>query len=95
MASLPHLVGTAYHPESGTARRNKPSDLSIGSVRRRQLLPSIRRVGGQETVRETRPDGWRGVQTREQVIKRALYGVLQDEAEVERIFLIIEAQKEY
>ncbi len=48
-----------------------------------------------ETVRETRPDGWRGVQTREQVIKRALYGVLQDEAEVERIFLIIEAQKEY
>ena len=48
MASIPHLVGTAYHPESGTARRNKASDLSIGSVRRRQLLPPIRRVGGQD-----------------------------------------------
>ncbi len=48
-----------------------------------------------ETVRKTRPDGWRGVQTREQVIKAALYGVLQDVAEVERIFLIIKAQKEY
>lgn len=48
-----------------------------------------------ETVRRERPDGWRGVQAREQVIKRALYDVLQDVAEVERIFLIIKAQTEY
>ena len=46
-------------------------------------------------VRAVRPDGWRGVQAREQVIKQALYGVLQDVAEVERLFLIIEAQTEY
>ena len=44
-----------------------------------------------ETVKQVRPDGWRGVQAREQVIKAALYGVLQDVAEVERIFLIIKA----
>lgn len=48
-----------------------------------------------EMVRKTRPDGWRGVQAREQVIKAALYDVLQDEAEVERIFLIVKAQREY
>jgi type I restriction enzyme R subunit len=48
-----------------------------------------------EAVKRVRPDGWRGVQAREQVIKRALYDVLRDEAEVERIFLIIKAQKEY
>ena len=48
-----------------------------------------------ETVMATRPDGWRGVQAREQVIKAALYGVLQDVLEVERIFLIIKAQSEY
>jgi len=42
-----------------------------------------------------RPDGWRGIKTREQVIKFALYEVLQDETEVERIFPIIKAQKEY
>ena len=48
-----------------------------------------------ETVKLVRPDGWRGVQAREQVIKAALYGVLQDIAEVERIFLIIKAQAEY
>lgn len=46
-------------------------------------------------VKNVRPDGWRGVQAREQVIKAALYGVLQDIAEVERIFLIIKAQAEY
>jgi type I restriction enzyme R subunit len=48
-----------------------------------------------ETVKKTRPDDWRGVQPKERVIKAALYGVLQDVAEVERIFLIIRAQKEY
>ena len=48
-----------------------------------------------DTVRQVRPDGWRGVQAREQIIKAALYGVLQDIAEVERIFLIIKAQSEY
>jgi type I restriction enzyme R subunit len=48
-----------------------------------------------ESVRKTRPDAWRGVQAREQVIKAALYGVLQDVVEVERVFLIIKAQKEY
>jgi type I restriction enzyme R subunit len=48
-----------------------------------------------ETVKQIRPDGWRGVQAREQVIKAALYGILQDEGEVERIFLIIKEQREY
>ena len=47
------------------------------------------------TVRQVRPDGWRNIQAREQVIKAALHGVLQDLAEVERIFLIIKAQTEY
>ena len=42
-----------------------------------------------DTVKQVRPDGWRGVQAREQVIKAALYGVLQDVDEVERIFKII------
>ena len=48
-----------------------------------------------ETVKQVRPDGWRDIQARELVIKHALYGILQDIAEVERIFLIIKAQTEY
>jgi type I restriction enzyme R subunit len=47
------------------------------------------------SIRQVRPDGWRGIQAREQVIKRALYDVLKNESEVERIFLIIKAQSEY
>jgi type I restriction enzyme R subunit len=46
-------------------------------------------------VREVRPDGWRGVQAREQVIKEAIYKAVQDSAEVERLFLIVKAQGEY
>ncbi|MGH9753821.1 MAG: type I restriction endonuclease subunit R, partial [Blastocatellia bacterium] len=48
-----------------------------------------------EAVKRIRPDGWRDVQAREQVIKAALYEVLQDESEVERIFPIIKHQREY
>jgi type I restriction enzyme R subunit len=47
------------------------------------------------TVKSVRPDGWRGVQAREQIIKSALYGILQNVQEVERVFLIIKAQSEY
>lgn len=46
-------------------------------------------------IREVRPDGWRGVQPREQIIKQGLYEILADESEVERIFTIIKAQPEY
>ncbi|RZB32686.1 MAG: type I restriction enzyme, R subunit [Candidatus Argoarchaeum ethanivorans] len=46
-------------------------------------------------VKENRHDDWRGIKAREQVIKSALFNVLKDESEVERIFLIIKAQKEY
>jgi type I restriction enzyme R subunit len=48
-----------------------------------------------EAVKQARPDGWRGVQAREMVVKRALYDVLRDVVEVERIFLIVKAQREY
>ena len=48
-----------------------------------------------EAVKRVRPDGWRGVQPREQVIKYELFKILQDEAEVERLFLVIKAQAEY
>lgn len=47
------------------------------------------------TIRRERNDDWRGVLAREQVIKGALYKILQDEDEVERIFPIIRAQEEY
>ena len=69
-----------------------PSPLYADSTKGEMLELAIRI---DETVKHTRPDGWRGVQAKENVIKAALYGILQNVAEVERIFLIIEKQKEY
>ncbi len=46
-------------------------------------------------VKKARPDDWRGIQPREQTIKKALYDVLKDVDEVERIFKIIFQQHEY
>jgi len=49
-----------------------------------------------ETIRQVRPDSWRdNGGPKEKLIKAALYGLLQDVAEVERVFLIIKAQAEY
>jgi type I restriction enzyme R subunit len=35
------------------------------------------------------------VQAKEQIVKQAIYSVVKDVAEVERLFLIIKAQSEY
>ena len=49
-----------------------------------------------ETVRRVRSNAFRGNQAKENVIKAALFPLLgNNRAEVERIFLIIKAQKEY
>ena len=48
-----------------------------------------------EAVKTKRPHGWRGVQTRERVIKGVIDAILNDEAEVERIFAIIRQHPEY
>ena len=48
-----------------------------------------------EAIKHSRPDDWRGVPARENAIKRALYGVLQNKEEVERIFLLIYQHDEY
>ena len=46
-------------------------------------------------VMDVRPDDWRGNTPRENVIKSALFNVLKDASEVERIFPIVKAQSEF
>lgn len=48
-----------------------------------------------KTIKRVRPDDWRGIQTRENIIKAKLYEILQDMAKVESMFLIIKQQQEY
>lgn len=46
-------------------------------------------------IKANRPDGWRGVVAKEQMVKQAMFEVLQDIAEVNRLFPIVVAQREY
>ena len=47
-------------------------------------------------MRRVKPDDFRGLQARENTIKAALLPLLKNDVdEVERIFLIIKAQREY
>jgi type I restriction enzyme R subunit len=48
-----------------------------------------------KAIKENRSDSWRGIPARENEIKQALYGVLKNIEEVEKIFPIIMQQKEY
>ena len=48
-----------------------------------------------QAVKRVRPDDWRGNEPKERVIKQTLYEILQNVEEVERIFKIIVAQKEF
>jgi len=94
---LKRIAELAKRVEAGQAE-DTPEQLN--TPERRALYNNLNHNEGlaikiDEVVKQVRPDGWRGVQAREQVIKAALYRVLQDKAEVERIFLIIKQQKEY
>jgi type I restriction enzyme R subunit len=80
------------HESNTPAKFNTPGKLALyNNLNYNEVLAET----VDNVVRETRPDDWRGVPTKEQIVKAALYGVLQDPAEVERIFLIVKAQKEY
>jgi type I restriction enzyme R subunit len=46
-------------------------------------------------IKTKRPDGWRGVVAKEQMVKQAMFDVLKDITEVNRLFPIVVAQKEY
>lgn len=63
------------------------------------IVPNDRALGLalklDETVKKVRSDDWRGIEPRERTIKKAIYDVLNDVDEVERIFIIVKAQKEY
>jgi type I restriction enzyme R subunit len=58
-----------------------------------QALETALKLGA--AIKAQRPDGWRGVVAKEQMVKRAMFEVLKDIQEVNRLFLIVVAQKEY
>ena len=94
---LNHIAELAKRVEAGQASETPET---LNTPGKRALFNNLNQneelaLSIDETVKKVRPDDWRGVQPKERVVKAALYEVLQDAAEVERIFLIIKAQKEY
>jgi type I restriction enzyme R subunit len=48
-----------------------------------------------KAVKNKRPDGWRGVLAKERIVKGIINDVVLDAEKVERLYLIIFAQREY
>jgi type I restriction enzyme R subunit len=75
---------------SGTAE----TSAAYGNADKDAVLALTLRID--ETIKQVRPDDWRGHQARENEIKRALLPILNNDlTEVERIFFIITQHKEY
>jgi type I restriction enzyme R subunit len=76
-----HVVtDAAQQPEAAYGGRTKALDTAL-------LLDA--------GIKAKRPDGWRGVVAKEQLVKQAMFDVLKDIKEVNRLFPIVFAQKEY
>ncbi len=48
-----------------------------------------------DNIVEYKPNGWRGIDTRERAVKKAIYDILGSVVETERIFEIVKNQSEY
>jgi type I restriction enzyme, R subunit len=83
----------AGHSDETSERLNTPGKRALYNnlAQNEELALQI-----DETVQRVKPDGFRGYKAKENVIKAALYPLLDDNPdEVERIYRILEAQKEY
>jgi type I restriction enzyme R subunit len=94
---LTHVAELAQRVQAGQPPDTPPT---LDTPGKRALFNNLRQdeqltLKVDAAVKARRPDGWRGVQARERVVMAALYQVLEDKDEVERIFAIIKAQKEY
>jgi type I restriction enzyme R subunit len=87
------LYNLLSHSVSGKPLGIAETMASYGDSAKAEALALSIRID--ETVKQARPNGWRGVQAKENVIKAALFSVLKNIDEVERIFLVIRQQKEY
>lgn len=86
-------VRALYHNLSGKGELAKEGRPEYGGDVNRTALE--RAVKIDELVRRVKPDDFRGHIAKERIIKAALYDVLGDADEVERVFNIIKAQREY
>jgi type I restriction enzyme R subunit len=64
--------------------------VDVDALRRERLAIDIDAV-----VKRERPDDWRGNLVKERAVQQAIFSVLNDEEEVEKLFMVIKHQVEY
>lgn len=81
---------------------NNLKDQVVAGAAQQPFVPYANKTQALETalmldsaIKTRRPDGWRGVLAKEQMVKQAMFDVLKDIQEVNRLFPIVVAQKEY
>lgn len=82
----------AGHSEQTPERLNTPGKRALWNNLGQDEAMALRIDA---TLREVCPDDWRGVQSKERIVKAALHKLLPEIEEVERIFSVIKAQSEY
>lgn len=82
-----------YNNLKGAPSQRRVADEQVVDIGKDEALELAMRIDS--AVRAGRPDGRRGFPPKEMVIKGLLWDILHDDAEVERIFLIIKAQPEF
>lgn len=91
ITSLAMDVNNGTREDTPKSLRTKAQLALYNSLRKNEhLANSIH-----EVVLETKQDAWRGNDAKKLLIKKALYDVLNDEQEVDRIFDVIFEQAEY
>lgn len=82
-----------YNSLKDTVPANQAHD---GSAAHGEAAPAIAQaLRLDEAIRTKRPVDWRGVVAKEQLVKMAMYEVLQDIDEVNRLFVVVQSQKDY
>ena len=93
IADLARLVEAGQADDTPEPLKKSPALRAIYSNLQPPELDLALRVDA--AIRRVRHDDWRGNQARENVIKGALFSELNNDDDVERLFLIVQQQSEY
>lgn len=91
IAELAKRVQVGMKPDTPPALKTHAQRVLYNNLQHNEELA----LNLHDSIMEYKPNGWRGVDTREKVVKQAIYKVLGSVEETERMFEIIKKQAEY
>jgi len=91
IAAIAAKVQTGIKPTTPSSLRTPAQRALYNNLSKNEALA----LELHESIVEYKPNGWRGIDTREKAVKQAIYKVLRSVDETERIFEIVKNQSEY